>query len=169
MSWRITLPRWWTTTRAKSTPGYVVSIILDLQSYVTNQPKDVVNEIFNEDGSFRNSVFYDVIGEDFVQIAFETARAADPDAKLYINDYKWVAALGYFHFAWILTLHSLDSASYPKLSGMVSHVKKWIAAGVPIDGIGKIPTIAAHRIWLLTPFKGSQTHLSAGAGAAVSG
>ncbi|KAL2141433.1 hypothetical protein VTI28DRAFT_2433 [Corynascus sepedonium] len=51
---------------------------------------DVVNEALNEDGTYRSSdsVWGSTIGPEFIPIAFAAAAEADPDAKLYYNDYN---------------------------------------------------------------------------------
>ncbi len=55
---------------------------------------DVVNEALADDGTWRHSIWYDVIGPDYIEAAFRFARAADPGARLYYNDYgaEWMNA-----------------------------------------------------------------------------
>ena len=77
---------------------------------------DVVNEAFNGDGSFRESKWYTIIGEDFIQKAFEYAHEADPSARLYYNDYHM--------------------ENPEKRAGVYNHIKELIAAGVPVAGVG---------------------------------
>jgi len=50
---------------------------------------DVVNEAI-DDGSatYRGSTWYTICGTDYITEAFEAARAADPEAKLFYNDYS---------------------------------------------------------------------------------
>ncbi len=49
---------------------------------------DVVNEALLENGQMRNTKWQEIIGEDYIQKAFEYASEADPDAQLYYNDYN---------------------------------------------------------------------------------
>lgn len=49
---------------------------------------DVVNEAFLDDGSWRKTKFYDIIGPEYIQLAFQFAHDADPDAELLYNDYS---------------------------------------------------------------------------------
>jgi len=49
---------------------------------------DVVNEALDDDGSWRQSKFYRIIGEDYVKLAFQFAYEADPKSELYYNDYS---------------------------------------------------------------------------------
>lgn len=52
---------------------------------------DVVNEAIMEDGSYRKSKFYEILGEEFIPLAFQYAHEADPDIELYYNDYSMSA------------------------------------------------------------------------------
>lgn len=78
---------------------------------------DVVNEALEADGTFRKSLFFTTIGESYIKIAFDTAAAADPDVKLYYNDF------------------SIESPG-KKTTGALNIVKSLKASGTKIDGVG---------------------------------
>ena len=78
---------------------------------------DVANEVIDDSGQLRSSVWSQGIGPEFVDIAFAAARAADPSARLFINDYS-------IEFSW-----AKSDALYALVAGLV-------ARGVPIDGVG---------------------------------
>ncbi|MET3535747.1 endo-1,4-beta-xylanase [Chryseobacterium limigenitum] len=77
---------------------------------------DVVNEAIMEDGSYRKSKFYEILGEEFIPLAFKYAQEADPEAELYYNDYnEW----------------------YPeKVKTVTQIVQNLKSKGIRIDGVG---------------------------------
>lgn len=77
---------------------------------------DVVNEAFEDNGTYRNSKFYSILGKDFIRYAFQFAHEADPDAELYYNDY--------------------NVETPAKCDAIVKLVKELKAAGCRIDAVG---------------------------------
>lgn len=77
---------------------------------------DVVNEAILDDGSMRKSKFYEILGDEFMELAFQYAHEADPDAELYYNDYnEWHVG---------------------KRDAIVAMVRRFKEKGIRIDGIG---------------------------------
>lgn len=79
---------------------------------------DVVNEAVPDtsDSIYRRSKFYEIIGEDYIEKAFEYAHAADPNARLFYNDY--------------------NTESATKREKIFQLLKKLKAKNVPIHGVG---------------------------------
>jgi endo-1,4-beta-xylanase len=78
---------------------------------------DVVNEAYNEDGSRRQSNLQGT-GNDWIEVAFRTARAADPSVRLCYNDYN------------------IENWNYAKTQGVYNMIKDFKARGVPVDCVG---------------------------------
>ncbi|MFZ6029922.1 MAG: endo-1,4-beta-xylanase, partial [Chloroflexota bacterium] len=119
--WHSQLPSW--VSNGSWNEASLTSVMYDHIDTVMNHYDgqiyvwDVVNEAFNEDGSYRTSIWYNTIGQKYIELAFRRARAADPTTKLIYNDYN------------IETVNSKSTGAY----NMIADFK---ARGVPIDGIG---------------------------------
>lgn len=93
--WHSQLPRWFCTdSEGKNVSPEVLKQRMKDHIYtVVGRYKgrvkgwDVVNEAIIEDGSYRKTKFYEILGEEFIPLAFQYAHEADPDAELYYNDY----------------------------------------------------------------------------------
>ncbi|MEV0014479.1 endo-1,4-beta-xylanase [Streptomyces tendae] len=80
---------------------------------------DVVNEAFADGSSgARRDSNLQRTGNDWIEVAFRTARAADPSAKLCYNDYN------------------VENWTWAKTQAMYNMVRDFKSRGVPIDCVG---------------------------------
>lgn len=119
--WYIALPSW--LTNGHFTREELISIlhahILAEVSHYRGQVNiwDVVNEAINSNGSLRDSIWLRGIGPDYLDMAFRWAHEANPQARLFYNDYGGEG------------LGQKSDAIYNLVAGMIKR-------GVPINGVG---------------------------------
>lgn len=122
--WHSQLPKWFCTDEEgnnispdilkKRMKEHITTVVKRYKGRVKGW--DVVNEAIEDDGSFRKSKFYEILGEEYIPLAFQYAHEADPEAELYYNDYS-MALPG-------------------KRAGVVKLVKELKRRGLRIDAVG---------------------------------
>jgi endo-1,4-beta-xylanase len=117
--WHSQLPSWVNSLPATEVQAAMENHITTEVTHYKGQlyAWDVVNEPFDDNGNLRADAFYNAMGSGYIADALRTARAADPSAKLYLNDYN-IEGTG------------------AKADAMYNLVKSLKSQGVPIDGVG---------------------------------
>lgn len=138
LAWHSQLPQWISSDGKKNDKNWSREEALKiLETHITNVVKhfkgkvsewDVVNECLDDDQTtvrtnpeaydLRESVWTKAIGEDFIDSAFVYAHRADPNAKLYLNDYD---------------VEMQGKAKAVAFYNLAMRLKK---SNIPIDGVG---------------------------------
>lgn len=120
--WHQGLPDW--LQNGNFTRDQLIAVMRDHITTIMTRYKgrikrwDIVNEALWGNGlRATNNIWYRVIGPEYIDLAFQFAHAADPDAILYINDYG-------------------TEGMNAKSDGMYNIVKSMRERGIPVHGVG---------------------------------
>jgi endo-1,4-beta-xylanase len=128
LCWHESLPGWLKTTANKENARQILTHHIDVVAgHFRGQLHswDVVNEAINPpDGlsdGLRKTMWFDLIGPEYLELAFRTAAAADPQTKLTYNDYGI----------------ELDTPTQTeKRAQVLALLRRFKAKGVPIHAVG---------------------------------
>ncbi|KAI0687499.1 glycoside hydrolase superfamily [Earliella scabrosa] len=128
--WYNRIPAWVTETEwtAPELAEVVTEHCFNIVRHWRGQIWDVINEPFNDDGTWRETIWFNTLNTTYIPLALHAARAADPHARLYINEYN-ITGTG------------------AKSTSMKTLVRDLKRAGVPLDGVG----VQAHETVGLVP------------------
>ncbi|MCL6673153.1 endo-1,4-beta-xylanase [Streptomyces panaciradicis] len=121
LAWHSQQPGWMQSLSGSSLRQAMIDHINGVMAHYKGKIAqwDVVNEAFSDDGSGgRRDSNLQRTGNDWIEVAFRTARAADPAAKLCYNDYN------------------IENWTWAKTQGVYNMVKDFKQRGVPIDCVG---------------------------------
>ncbi|GAA1755164.1 non-reducing end alpha-L-arabinofuranosidase family hydrolase [Luedemannella helvata] len=121
LAWHNQQPSWMSNLSGTALRNAMINHINGVMGYYKGKIPywDVVNEAYADGNSGgRRSSNLQSTGNDWIEVAFRTARAADPAAKLCYNDYN------------------TDIWSWAKTQGVYNMVKDFKSRGVPIDCVG---------------------------------
>jgi len=126
--WHEALPAWFAGTVTKENARKIMTEhILTVGGRYKGkiQSWDVVNEAINvADGrpdGLRKSPWFEMIGPDYLELAYRTARQADPKAKLTYNEYG---------------IEYDNESADRKRAATLALLKRLKAAGAPVDALG---------------------------------
>ena len=119
LAWHAQQPKFWGSLSGSALRSAMISHINGVMAHYKGKFAywDVVNEAYAENGSRRSSNLQST-GNDWIEVAFRTARAADPSVKLCYNDYN------------------IENWTYGKTQGVYNMIKDFKARGVPVDCVG---------------------------------
>jgi endo-1,4-beta-xylanase len=119
LAWHAQQPSFWGSLSGSALRNAMISHINGVMAHYRGKFAywDVVNEAFAENGSRRSSNLQST-GNDWIEVAFRTARAADPSVKLCYNDYN------------------IENWTYAKTQGVYNMIRDFKARGVPVDCVG---------------------------------
>ncbi|MFG1913227.1 endo-1,4-beta-xylanase [Micromonospora sp. NPDC048898] len=119
LAWHAQQPRFWGSLSGNALRTAMIDHINGVMAHYKGKlyAWDVVNEAFAENGSRRSSNLQST-GNDWIEVAFRTARAADPSAQLCYNDYN------------------IENWTYAKTQGVYNMIRDFKSRGVPVDCVG---------------------------------
>jgi endo-1,4-beta-xylanase len=133
--WHEMLPAWFAGTVTKENARKVLTEhILTVAGRYTGkiQSWDVVNEAINVDDGhpdgLRKSPWLELMGPEYLEVAYRTARQADQNAKLAYNEYG---------------IENDGEAAEKKRAATLALLRRLKAAGAPVDALGIQSHIAA--------------------------
>jgi endo-1,4-beta-xylanase len=122
LAWYQQVPPWvtggtWTKAESKALlDDHIANVVGHFRGTLASW--DVVNEALNDgSGTLRPGFWADHIGREYIEQAFRSARAADPTAQLFYNDY-------------------LIEGAGVKADSVYAMLRDLRARGVPVDGVG---------------------------------